>query len=67
MAIPVYMACDSADLDAVTGACSNPIWLPAPSLFPPLDASAGIAISVAILCVWALAYGYTLLGRTGDD
>lgn len=67
MLAPVYMVCESADIDTATGACLHPVWMPIPSLLPPLDAAAGVAISVAILCVWALAYGYHLLGRTAEN
>lgn len=52
---PVFMACDSANVDATTGVCSAPYWAPPPSLLPPLDASSGMEIGVAILTAWAVA------------
>ena len=63
---PVYLACDSANVDATTGQCSQPIWLPQPQLFPELDAASGVAIGTAILACWAVAYGYRSLRRVGD-
>lgn len=64
--IPVYMACDSANVDATTGQCSQPLWLPQPQLFPDLDAASGIAIASAILACWAVAFVYRSLRRVGD-
>jgi hypothetical protein len=61
-----YMACDSANIDATTGVCSNPVWVQQPTLFPPLDAGAGIAISIAVLACWALASGFKSMQRAGD-
>jgi hypothetical protein len=66
MTTPVYMACDAANVDATTGQCSQPIWLPQPQLFPQLDAADGITIAVAILACWATAYGFRSLRRAGE-
>lgn len=52
---PVFMACDSANVDATTGVCSAPYWAAPPSLLPPLDATGGIEVGVGILVVWATA------------
>jgi hypothetical protein len=37
-----------------------------PGLLPPLDATAGITIGVAILTCWATAYGFRTLRRVGE-
>jgi hypothetical protein len=58
---PVFMACDSANVDATTGVCSAPYWSPPPSLLPPLDATGGIEIGLAILVCWAMAVGFRSL------
>lgn len=66
-AAPLVQGCDSADVDSATGVCAHPYWVEQVQLIPQLDALSGVAISVAILCVWALAYGWSLLGRTVED
>jgi hypothetical protein len=58
MAVPVYMMCDPADIDPATHVCLHPVYVQAPQLIPPLDMAGGIAISIAILGVWALAAVY---------
>jgi len=35
-------------------------------MFPPLDATSGIAISIGILACWSLAYGFKVMQRAGD-
>lgn len=56
MADPVFMVCDSANVDASTGQCSAPYWVPQPSMFPTLNATDGAVIGGAILVCWAVAY-----------
>lgn len=51
----VYLVCDQANIDANTGQCTAVQYVQAPMLIPPLDATGGGAIAVAILGVWALA------------
>ena len=54
---PVFMVCDSANVDATTGQCSAPYWVPQPQIFPSLSAADGASIAAAILLAWAVAYG----------
>jgi hypothetical protein len=61
---PVYMVCDSANVDATTGVCSAPYWATAPTLLPPLDATGGMEIGVAILGAWATAWLFRSLLRS---
>lgn len=58
---PVFMACDSANVDATTGVCSAPYWAAPPSLLPPLDATSGVEVGLAILVCWAVAVGFRSL------
>lgn len=62
----LQVVCDSADVDAATGVCANPVWVPIQYLLPPLDATAGVAIGLGILACWALAFGYLALQRVGE-
>ncbi|RUL66812.1 hypothetical protein EKH79_03100 [Dyella dinghuensis] len=52
----LYQACDSANVDA-SGVCSAPIWVQVPTLIPCLSLADGAEIAVAILTLWALAWG----------
>lgn len=63
---PIVQACDSADVDPVTGVCAHPYWAQQQLLFPELDIPSGLAIGAAILACWAVAYGYKVLRRVGD-
>lgn len=54
----VYQVCDQANIDPSTQQCSQVQYVQAPTMFPPLDATGGIAIAVAIFGVWALAFVY---------
>ena len=67
MATPLVLACDSADVDATTGQCAHSVWVQQQSFFPEFDATSGITIGVAILTVWALAYGYRSLRPSGGE
>lgn len=62
----VFYACAQTDLDASTGVCTHPVWVAQPSIFPPLSAAQGIAIAVAILALWALAFGIKSIQGAGD-
>lgn len=62
----VFYACAQNDVDASTGACTHPVWVTQPTMFPPLSAAQGIAVAVAILALWALAYGIKSIQRAGD-
>jgi hypothetical protein len=53
---PVYLSCDSANVDPVTLQCSQPVWVVQPSLLPSLSAIDGGLIGFAILAIWAVAY-----------
>lgn len=60
----VYSACPLANFDAVTGVCSNPVWLQAaPGMLPPLSVQDGILISTAIVSVWAVGFGFKMLRK----
>jgi len=59
----VYMVCDPSAIDASTNTCTQPQWVQAPQLIPPLDITGGIAISIAVLGVWALAAVYKTLSK----
>jgi len=63
---PLVQGCDSADVDASTGVCAHPYWVQQQQLFPELDATAGVAISVAILICWATAYVFKSLRRVAE-
>lgn len=45
----------------------HPVWVQQQSFFPELGAGDGVTIGVAILTVWALAFGYRSLRPSGDD
>lgn len=62
----VYLVCSASDVDSVSGACANPVWLPVQFLLPPMDAGTGIAIGLGILACWALAYGISVMQRVGE-
>ncbi len=62
----VVYACDSANVDPSTLVCSNPVWVVQSTFLPPLDATSGITIGIAILTCWAVAYGLKSLRRVGD-
>lgn len=67
MADPVVMqACAAADFDASTGVCSHPVWVPQPSLFPDLDVTSAVGLSVAIGVLWATAFGFRSLRKSVD-
>lgn len=53
---PVFMTCDSANVDPSTLQCSAPVWVSQPSMFPGLSAADGGAIGFAIGVVWLAAY-----------
>lgn len=61
----LVMACDSADVDA-SGQCTHAQWVAQPTLIPEFDAAAGVAVGMAILLVWATAYGFKAMRRAGD-
>ncbi|MGB5851597.1 MAG: hypothetical protein WBG85_04795 [Rhodanobacter sp.] len=63
---PLVQACDSADVDPVTGVCAHPFWTQQQLFFPDLDMPSGVAIGTAILACWAVAYVYKSLRRVGD-
>ena len=64
--IPLYLMCDSVDVDTSTGACAHPVWVAIPTIVPEFDATAGVAVGSAILLVWATAYGFKKMRRAGD-
>jgi len=64
--VMLTLACSPSDVDAATGACAHPMWVYQPPVIPELDATSGIAVGVAILLVWAAAYGFKSMKRAGD-
>lgn len=64
-----YIACDSTNLQPASASsstdvsqqCSAPYWAAPPGLLPPLDATSGIEIGLAILVCWAVAVGFRSL------
>ncbi|HEV7122467.1 MAG TPA: hypothetical protein VGN24_03460 [Rhodanobacter sp.] len=56
MSDPVFMMCDSANVDASTGQCSSPVWVPQPQFIPSLTMGDGALIGFAIMAIWAGAY-----------
>jgi hypothetical protein len=64
--IPLVLMCDSADLDTSTGTCAHPVWANVPTFIPEFDATSGVAVGVAILSVWAVAYGFKKMRQAGD-
>lgn len=63
----LYLACDSADVDEVTGECSAPIWAEGPTLFPPLTTTEGLQIGFAIVGVWTIGLIARVLVRTAQE
>lgn len=57
-----YMVCDSSAIDA-NGNCTQVQYVQAPVLIPPLDATSGVAIAMAIWGLWALAASWRTLGK----
>jgi len=53
---PVFLSCDSTNVDPSTLQCTQPVWVPVPSLVPSLTAGDGALIGFAILAIWAVAY-----------
>ena len=49
-------ACLESDLDAASGTCTVPIWIPQPSLLPDLTVGEAQAIGTAIALLWAVAF-----------
>lgn len=60
--MPLRLACESQDIDALTGECANPYWADDAG-FPTLSISDAYEIGVAIAWLWAVAYGYRVLKR----
>ena len=56
MSDPVFLTCDSANVDATTLQCSTPVWVSQPQMFPSLLVGDGALIGFAIFAVWAAAY-----------
>ncbi|MCW0399805.1 hypothetical protein NB688_002856 [Xanthomonas sacchari] len=56
-------ACLERDLDAQTGTCSAPIWIPQPSLLPELTVADAQSIGQAIALLWAVAYAFRLVRK----
>lgn len=55
------------EFDAVTEACTQQAWLPAPSLLPPLNAVEVAVLLGATAGLLAMAWGGKMLGRTTRD
>ena len=51
-----YQACDSANVDATTGVCSQPVWVQQQSPFPSLSMTDGGLVAFAIIGCWAMGY-----------
>lgn len=66
MSTPVFMACDSANVDSTTQQCTAPYWVVEPSLLPSITAADGVEIGVAILALWGVAYMARALRMGGD-
>ncbi|MBB3228188.1 hypothetical protein FHW69_002823 [Luteibacter sp. Sphag1AF] len=66
MSLPMVMMCLSENIDQTTGACSQIMWVHIPSLIPEFDTASGVAVGVAVLSVWAIAYGFKKMKRVGD-
>ena len=62
----LVQGCDSVDIDSATGVCAHPYWVEQVQWLPDLDAASGVAIGVAILTAWAIAYSFRSLRRVGD-
>lgn len=67
MGTPLVQGCDSADVDATTGACAHPYWVEQQTFLPSLSAGQGTLVGVAILTCWATAYAWKSLGRLAKD
>ena len=64
MMTTVYATCDGANVDASTGQCSAVVWVDgSPTLLPPLSVGDGGTIAMAIVAVWALAFGVNAVCR----
>lgn len=58
-------SCAPADLDAATGQCAHVVWVQqSVSLFPPLTAAEGLAISGAIGALWGLGLLVRIIRKT---
>jgi hypothetical protein len=62
---PVFMTCDSSNVDPSTGICSAPVWVTQPSFFPSLSATDGALIGFAIVACWVAAYMSRALRQGG--
>jgi hypothetical protein len=51
----LYLVCAQTDIQS-DGSCLHPHWVTVPTLIPPLDIPSAVAISAAILGLWAVAY-----------
>ena len=56
-----YVVCDDANIDPTTLQCTQVQYVQAPTMLPPLDATGGGAIAVAIIGLWAVAAVYKSL------
>lgn len=62
-----FAACAPADIDPSTAVCQHLVWVQQPFVLPPLDATAGVALSIAIITCWAIARVFADLQQVGDD
>jgi len=65
--VPLTLICDSADVDSSTGSCTHAVWVQQPTIIPEFGAAAGTAVSVAIMLVWATAYGFKAMRRADGE
>lgn len=62
-AVTYYATCADADYNPQTGQCTNVVYVQQPTLLAPLSIDDGVSIGLAILLCWAIAWGWTAMGR----
>lgn len=67
MADTLIIACDAADINAVTGECAAPYFTPyAPHPMPELSLEDGMVIAFAIVGIWTLGLIARLIIRAAQ-
>lgn len=60
-------ACLEADLDAATGTCTAPIWIPQPTLLPDLSIGDAQQIGAAVAVLFAVAFVFRRVRKFLDQ
>lgn len=60
-------SCLEANYDVETGTCSQPVWIPQPSILPELTVADAQALGLAFAGLWALAFVFRRIRKFIDQ